>query len=153
MYSICYVEEFMTQYLDHLLIAMYKAIVQTENKVVKKNIPICFKLLGRYTQPRSYGPLVISAIRNELASFYTYTSPGSLRAFGYLFGGSIEMLRPGMNIEYVREVLKDFMLAVEKTVIDFLDIDIASNLVETIETLVYWLIRKQNEEVDVTLCR
>ena len=26
MYSICYVEEFMTQYLDHLFIAMYKAL-------------------------------------------------------------------------------------------------------------------------------
>jgi hypothetical protein len=34
MYSICYVEEFMTQYLDHLLVAMYKAILNKENKVV-----------------------------------------------------------------------------------------------------------------------
>ena len=33
-YSICYVEEFMTQYLDHLLVAMYKAILNKENKTV-----------------------------------------------------------------------------------------------------------------------
>jgi len=34
MYSICYVEEFMTQYMDHLLVAIYKAIQNKENKIV-----------------------------------------------------------------------------------------------------------------------
>jgi hypothetical protein len=48
MYSICYVEEFMTQYLDHLLVAMYKAILNKENKVVMRNVPRSFRLLGRY---------------------------------------------------------------------------------------------------------
>jgi len=27
MYSVCYVEEFMTQYMDHLLVTMYKALI------------------------------------------------------------------------------------------------------------------------------
>lgn len=92
LYSICYVEEFMTQYLDHLLIAMYKAILNQENKLVQKNITLCFRLLGRYVAPKSYGPLVISAIRNELASFYSSTSPGSLKCVGYIFAGSLELL-------------------------------------------------------------
>ena len=92
MYSICYVEEFMTQYLDHLLVAMYKAILNSENAPVQKNIPTCFRLLGRYVQPKSYGPLLVSAIRNELASFYSYTAPGSLKCSGYMFAGSIELL-------------------------------------------------------------
>ena len=34
LFSICYVEEFMTQYLDHLLVAMYKSILNKENKTV-----------------------------------------------------------------------------------------------------------------------
>jgi len=37
----------------------------------------------------------MSAIKNELASFYSYTSPGSIRGFGYIFAGSIELLQPG----------------------------------------------------------
>ena len=41
LYNIVYVEEFMTQYLDHLFIAIYKALEQTENIGVKKNIPMC----------------------------------------------------------------------------------------------------------------
>ena len=59
MFSICYVEEFMTQYLDHLLVAMYKSVLNKENKEVIKNIPYCFRLLGRYVTPKSYGPLII----------------------------------------------------------------------------------------------
>jgi len=74
MFSICYVEEFMTQYLDHLLVAMYKAILAKDNKVVSKNIPYCFRLLGRYVLPKSYETYVVKAIRNELAGFYSFTS-------------------------------------------------------------------------------
>lgn len=85
----------MTQYLDHLFVAMYKAIIQTQNKLVEKNIPICFRLLGRYVTPKSYGSLMIQAIKCELASFYSYTQPGAIRSFGYVFSGSIELLQSG----------------------------------------------------------
>ena len=78
--------------MDHLLVAMYKAIIQTKNALVAKDIPYCFRLLGRYVQPTSYGKLITSAIRNELASFYAYTSPGALRSFGHILAGSIELL-------------------------------------------------------------
>lgn len=94
----------MTQYLDHLLIAMYKAILNKENKVVQKNIPHSFRLLGRYVLPKAYHKFVIQAIRNELAGFYQYVQPGSLRAFGHLFAGSIELLQPGQNLDHCAEV-------------------------------------------------
>jgi hypothetical protein len=55
-------------------------------------MPYCFRLIGRYVTPKSYTNLVIEAIRNELASFYQYTAPGSLKAFGYLYSGSVELL-------------------------------------------------------------
>ena len=57
--SIIYTEEFMTQYLDHLLVALYKSIGEKENKVVMKNIPLCVKYLGRYCPPAGYGPLIL----------------------------------------------------------------------------------------------
>ena len=73
-YSICYVEEFMTQYLDNLLISMYKASLIDNNKIIQNNIITCFRMLGRYCMPKSYGDLIIKAIRNELAGFYTFTA-------------------------------------------------------------------------------
>lgn len=48
--------------------------------------------MGRYCSPSSYGPFVISALRNELASFYPYTQSGSLKAIGYLMAGTIEII-------------------------------------------------------------
>ena len=49
----------MTQFLDHLLVSLYKAINEKENKVVMKNVPLILKYLGRYCAPRAYGTLVL----------------------------------------------------------------------------------------------
>jgi len=49
--SIIYTEDFMTQYLDHLLVAMYKSVLEPTNKVIKQIIPLTLKLLGRYCSP------------------------------------------------------------------------------------------------------
>jgi len=92
LFSICYSEDYMTHFLDQLLMSMYKSILKNDNKLIQKNIPLCFRLLGRYINPNSWGPLVIQAIRSELASFYSFTASGSLKAFGYLLAGSMELL-------------------------------------------------------------
>lgn len=152
-YSICYVEEFMTQYCDHLLVAMYKAILNQENKVVKSHLPYCFRLLGRYVSPKSYGPLIIDAIENKIASFYAYTAPGSLRAFGFMFSGSIELLQPGQNLDFIHPLLKSFISAIDNHVIESIDIETAHHLLETLDTMVTELIKKQSQGVDVSMCR
>jgi len=64
----------MTQYLDTLMIAMYKASLIDNNKIIQDNIQTTFRLIGRYCLPKAYGDLVIKAIRNELAGFYTFTA-------------------------------------------------------------------------------
>ena len=152
-YSICYVEEFMTQYCDHLLVAMYKAILNQDNKVVKSHIPYCFRLVGRYVSPKSYGPLVIDAIENKIASFYAYTAPGSLRAFGHLFSGSIELLQPGQDLDFIHPLFKSFIDAVDSSVIESIDIETAHHLVETLDTMIRALVKKQSEGVNVEMCR
>lgn len=63
----------MTQFLDNLLVALYKVVLEKENKIIMKNVPYILKLLGRYCMPIHYRTLVMSAIKNELASFYSYT--------------------------------------------------------------------------------
>lgn len=80
--------------MDHLLVAVYKAMLNRENKVVSKHIITSCRLLGRYVKNAQYSPLVIRAIRNELASFYSSTASGSLLTYGYLIAGSIELLQP-----------------------------------------------------------
>ena len=37
LYSLCYTEEFVTQYLDHMLVAMYRAIL-VKNKKIYSNV-------------------------------------------------------------------------------------------------------------------
>ena len=64
MYSVCYVEEFMTQYMDHLLVAMYKAILRKDNKEILERVRDIFRLLGRYVTPKSYMPFLIKAMSN-----------------------------------------------------------------------------------------
>lgn len=74
LYSIAYVEEFTTQYLDHLMISMYKASLIDNNKTIQNNIITTFRLIGRYCLPKAFADLIIKAIRNELAGFYTFTA-------------------------------------------------------------------------------
>ena len=38
MYSICYAEEFMTQHMDHLLLALYKAIIKKDNTMIQSRV-------------------------------------------------------------------------------------------------------------------
>lgn len=100
------------------MVALYKAVLDNGNKVVKKNIPLCLEMLGRYCSPNSYGSLVISAIRNELASFYPHTQAGSLKAFGYILKGTIELLPKGYNLSRIEVVLADFVKAVREIILD-----------------------------------
>lgn len=72
--------------------ALYKVVLEKENKIIMKNVPHILVLLGRYCMPKHYRSLVIDAIKNELASFYSYTQAGSIRALGYLFEGSCELI-------------------------------------------------------------
>jgi hypothetical protein len=37
--------------MDNLLVSLYKVILEKEDKILIKNIPICLRLLGRYVMP------------------------------------------------------------------------------------------------------
>lgn len=101
LFSVIYAEEFMTQFMDNLLVSMYKVVLENENRIVMKNVPHILRLLGRYIMPVHYRTLIMSAIKNELASFYSYTQSGAIRAFGYLFEGSTELLYEASQFEKV----------------------------------------------------
>ena len=132
---------------------MYKASLIKNNKCIGKNIPLCFRLIGRYVVPKSYGDLVIRAIRNELASFYTFTASGSLKSYGYLFAGSIELLQSGQDLTPVAETFKLFIRAVRDTVIDSIDIETADNLCESLEVIITELLKKDKDGVDIRMVR
>ena len=139
-----YTEEFMTQFLDKLLVSMYKVVNSNSNKVLSKNIPLSFKLLGRYCMPYSYEKLVLTAIKNELASQYPYTQAGSLRAFGYLFRGSIELLSESKQLEKVVGLLENFIETVKDYVSEALDLELSEILIYTLIEITESLIEKQD---------
>jgi len=99
--SLIYGEDHITNFLDGMLVSMYKAMLEKENAVVKKNMPECFRILGRYCPPKSYNKLVMFAIKNELASVYSYTQTGAIKSFGHLFKGAIELLNEKMDLSKV----------------------------------------------------
>ena len=149
LFSIIYAEEFMTQFLDQLLVAMYKVVNNKENKAIRKNIPLAFKLLGRYCMPYSYEQLVMTAIKNELASHYPYTQAGALKAFGYLFTGAIELLPEAKYFTKVESLLTNFVQTVKDYVIDALDQELAEILVQTLNEVADSLIAKQEAGMDI----
>lgn len=130
---------------------MYKAVLRNDNRVIQYNMTTSFRLLGRYVAPKSYSTLIIQAIKNELASFYTYTATGSLKAFGYMFAGSIELMQSGQTLTNVSEMFGEFIKAVKGYVIDSLDIETADYLVETLEVIIFELIKKDKEGVDIRM--
>lgn len=75
--------------------ALYKAILNKDNKRVVLKVKSNLRLLGRYVLSKDYGPFLIKAISNDLAAYYGYTQMGALRAFGELFAGSVELLQKG----------------------------------------------------------
>jgi hypothetical protein len=54
LYSIIYSEESMTQFLDKLFVAMYRAIMEKSSKIVLMNIQSSFKLIARYCPTKTY---------------------------------------------------------------------------------------------------
>lgn len=63
----------MVQFMDEMLVSMYKTALNKSNKVLVKNLPLSFRFLGRYCMPSTYEKLIIPAISNELASCFTHT--------------------------------------------------------------------------------
>jgi len=91
LYSIIYSEDYMVQFMDEMLVKMYKVVLSKTNKVLMKNLPKSFHFLGRYCLPSHYEKLILPAISNELSSCFGYTQAGALKGFGFLFRGGIEL--------------------------------------------------------------
>lgn len=51
LYSIIYSEDYMVQFMDEMLVKMYKVVLSKTNKVLMKNLPKSFHFLGRYCMP------------------------------------------------------------------------------------------------------
>lgn len=109
LYSIIYSEDYMTQFMDEMLVAMYRTTLSKTNKVLMRNMPRCFRFLGRYCMPNTFEKLILPAIGNELASCFAFTQAGALKGFGFMFRGSIELLPESKHLCKVESLLKTFM--------------------------------------------
>jgi hypothetical protein len=125
LFSIIYCEEWMTQFMDNLLVALYKVVLEKSTKQVRSNIELSLKFLGRYCSPKSYQQLLMSALKNELASFYSYTQPGALKALGFLFEGSCELLWTTQEMDRMQDLMNEFVHFANTELADQLDLEIA----------------------------
>jgi hypothetical protein len=149
LYSTMYAEDYMTQFLDDLLVAIYRNIIDKENVIIYDNVSLTVKLLGRYCKPLGYQELLISAIRNEVAAFYSFTQNGATKTFGLLFYGAIELMPTTVDICYkVEGIMNDFIKAVDEILLDGLDIDLAGYLMDTLDVMVEGLLKKKAEGLD-----
>ncbi|CDW81095.1 UNKNOWN [Stylonychia lemnae] len=146
---IIYTEDFMTQFMDHLLLSLYKAVLDKENKVVMKNIPLCLKLIGRYCAPRTYDNFILQAIRSELQSYLPHTQAGALKAFGYVFYGAVEIIPNDENLDKVDNLLSEFVRSVNEQILDSLDQELADNLIYSLSQIIEILSLKQEKEFNI----
>ena len=96
---IIYAEDYIMQNLDHLLLSIYKAILEKEDMEVKVQLETSAKLLGRYCSPEAYMPFFFSALSGEYTS--SWSQLGALKAFGCIIAGSIEVIPQQTNLQNV----------------------------------------------------
>ena len=48
MYCIAYTEDYVTQHLDHMMMALYKVVLKKDNLMLRENVPVSLKLIGRF---------------------------------------------------------------------------------------------------------
>ena len=135
LFSVIYSEDFMVQYMDEMLVKMYKVVLTKSNKVLMKNLPLSFRFLGRYCVPSTYEKLIIPAISNELNSCFSYTQAGAIRGFGFMFRGAVELLPESENFSKVDNLLKSFMKTIKDHVVDCLDLELGEILVQTLNEI------------------
>ena len=134
-----------------MLVALYRVVLNTTNKVIIKRVSLSLKMIGRYCPTYAYEDLLVSAIKNELASYYPFTQAGSLKAFGYLFSGAIELIPDSQNLSKVSSFLDKFMKTVKESILDALDIELGQILVLSLnEMLDSLIIKKETQKLDVS---
>ena len=74
---VIYTEDYITQYLDHLLLSLYKAILEKDDMQLKQKLETWTVMLGRYWMPKSYIPFLFSALTGDYT--YSWSQIGALK--------------------------------------------------------------------------
>jgi len=73
-----------------------------------------------------------------------------LKAFGYLFTGALELIPASEHLDKVANLLTDFVDAIDTTVLDSVDLELAEILVDTLDIVTGALLEKKESRVDVS---
>jgi hypothetical protein len=82
---------------------------------------------------------------------FPHTQGGAVHCFGYLFAGTIDIFPRGETLERVAQLLQDFVDAVEKHVLDSLDMELADSLVSALDQMTEMLVYKQQKGLDISI--
>ena len=147
---VIYTEDYITQYLDHLLLSLYKAILEKEDTDLREKLEISCKLLGRYWLPKVYCKFLFTALSGG------YTSPwaqvGALKIFGCLAEGSIEVIPKGADLTQIDECFQRIFDAIEYNLIEPLDFELSEMLVDSLTRIFNKLLNKaEKDNVKISL--
>lgn len=90
-------------------------------------------------------------MRNELESYLPHTQSGSLRCFGYLFYGAVDIIPKDEDLKKVESLLDGFVTAVNDFILDALDTDLADHLIESLTNIIEVLTIKKEQGLDISL--
>jgi hypothetical protein len=80
----------MTQYLDKMMLPLYKALIQSPTKTINEKLPICITLLGQYLPIKTYLPLISTALKGDFLAEYASSQLGAMKSLGYFLQGTID---------------------------------------------------------------
>lgn len=145
---IIYTEDYITQYLDHLMFNLYKAVLEKEDKILKLKLETWVVLIGRYWMPKSYIPFVFSAISGDYT--FSWSQIGAINVFGCLAQGSIEVIPTSTNLDRIDNWFQRVFDVILENVIEPMDFELAEVLVGALARIIdAILIRAKDSKVKI----
>jgi hypothetical protein len=150
LWLLVYTEDYITQFLDHLLLSLYKAILEKEDMVLKEKLEIWAKLIGRYCSAETFKPFLFSTIWGEYT--YDWSQIGALKTFGCIIQGTIEVIPRDSDFTKIDDLVQRVFDAVQDKLIEPLDFELAEKLVETFDRMFDSLLAKiEKDETDISI--
>eukprot|EP00742_Colponemidia_sp_Colp-10_P008737 GILJ01009480.1.p1 GENE.GILJ01009480.1~~GILJ01009480.1.p1 ORF type:complete len:959 (-),score=177.34 GILJ01009480.1:85-2961(-) len=152
LYSVVvYTEEHMTQHLDPLFNASLKVAMDKSDPFVSHRIISAIALIGRYTDPSAWVPLILPILRGEHSQDSVLIRAGGVRLLGALLQGAIEVLPPKKGLGLLAKHIDSILESLEREdLIDSHQRELNAELMQTLSVLVGDVLKRKVNLGDVT---
>jgi len=149
--SLVYAEGHVTQFMDKLFVPIYKALIQSQNKIIAQKLPLCIMLIGQYVNFKAYLPIVLTALKGDLLAEYASSQLGAVIAIGYLLQGSILCYPSKLSFTNISSYVKDVFNSLKENCLDQINPQLCHLLVETMNRIIKSIVAKALKNKDYSL--